>query len=394
MKLLVNFRKILFFVLPCIAYTIFIAPIYTVSMHSLTSALQLEQGLSMQQYFYNSFWLVIPFLALSYIALKSPNIWVYLLLCILVIALTFIISGDGFFLALAIIYFGLKLIARITLEPSILDSIPWATLFVFAVFYIFCGFLDQPYIQYISIHCFASYGVISFTYFALKRMTDYIEVNKKMNNLPAKFILKGNTLVFACLFPLLIATSIIFIDSYNSFVKMEINLDFEMNVEEEINKLESDTSSSGNNGNGMGALPEGETWWGWNVIGFFVSVYIFYKMGIFLFKWLLSIVKDFKLHIKEQDDVIESTLVLDDTKIANTITKENKLKFFDFSPNTQIRKKYFKAIKRKSKQNPEKWQSPAEIESSSGLDIPILHNLYEKARYSESGCDKNDIKKI
>ena len=59
---------------------------------------------------------------------------------------------------------------------------------------------------------------------------------------------------------------------------------------------------------------------------------------------------------------------------------------WDRSPTAQVRRKYRRAVLRQAKEQPPHWAAPREIEEEVGLSDGLLHDLYEKARYSRDGC--------
>lgn len=74
-------------------------------------------------------------------------------------------------------------------------------------------------------------------------------------------------------------------------------------------------------------------------------------------------------------------------------------KLLDFSPNAKARRIYRRCINRQRKrgQTIHEWMTPAEIETMVSLDgneqHMELHRIYEKARYSETGCTEEDAKR-
>ncbi|MCI8888132.1 MAG: DUF4129 domain-containing protein [Hungatella sp.] len=59
----------------------------------------------------------------------------------------------------------------------------------------------------------------------------------------------------------------------------------------------------------------------------------------------------------------------------------------------RIRRMYQKEIlagAKKTKVSPSPWASPRELEKAAGVEHPVLHELYEKARYGPEGCSKED----
>lgn len=77
-------------------------------------------------------------------------------------------------------------------------------------------------------------------------------------------------------------------------------------------------------------------------------------------------------------------------------TLKKRLKKGKGSPRSfdrKIRQMYRREILsryRKIKRSPSLSASPAELEQAAGLMHPTLHELYEKARYSQNGCDRQD----
>ena len=74
-----------------------------------------------------------------------------------------------------------------------------------------------------------------------------------------------------------------------------------------------------------------------------------------------------------------------------------KLRFFDRSANGQIRKLYYRTIRKhaKGKKITSKSMTPAQLEHYSGLPsgtaLNQLHDAYEKARYGSGECSRSDV---
>lgn len=68
------------------------------------------------------------------------------------------------------------------------------------------------------------------------------------------------------------------------------------------------------------------------------------------------------------------------------------------SPNRKIRRFYKKTLQRSLTQQPAGWETPAELEQSAQLasdqQTALLHTLYEKARYSQTGCAATDAERL
>ena len=109
-------------------------------------------------------------------------------------------------------------------------------------------------------------------------------------------------------------------------------------------------------------------------------------IGLFIFLIVELFLIFSKTVKKEKADIIESTAEPELKEVP--VEKKEKFKMLDMSPNAVIRRKYKKTIK--SKLTPEEWMTPSEMEKRGKFSIDLLHNLYEKARYSENGCTQAD----
>ncbi len=81
-------------------------------------------------------------------------------------------------------------------------------------------------------------------------------------------------------------------------------------------------------------------------------------------------------------------------------TASSKEKLLDFSPVAKIRLAYRRCInqRRRKNQSIPQWMSPKEVEQLVSVPEEMayqqLHALYEKARYSQSGCSQEDVQTV
>lgn len=81
-------------------------------------------------------------------------------------------------------------------------------------------------------------------------------------------------------------------------------------------------------------------------------------------------------------------------------TASSKEKLLDFSPVAKIRRAYRRCInqRRRKNQSIPQWMSPKEVEQLVSVPEEMvyqqLHELYEKARYSQSGCSQEDVQAV
>lgn len=87
---------------------------------------------------------------------------------------------------------------------------------------------------------------------------------------------------------------------------------------------------------------------------------------------------------------------MEHTKLSRT-NGDDKLHFFDRSANGQIRKLYYRTIRRHARQKKiiSRSMTPSQLEAfadlPAGENLTQLHNAYEKARYGSGECQKSDV---
>lgn len=93
---------------------------------------------------------------------------------------------------------------------------------------------------------------------------------------------------------------------------------------------------------------------------------------------------------REGQDVIERLGA--ETREGLPASPGQRQPLLDLSPSGVIRRRYRKVVRRAKKEAPKPWQTPGEIEADRKLQVPGLHRLYEKARYSTQPCTREDVR--
>lgn len=150
---------------------------------------------------------------------------------------------------------------------------------------------------------------------------------------------------------------------------------------------------------GMPDLGTMETTWITRVLDFLMEV-IGYILLALLIWYLLRILYQrlcrlFRPRVFDDDEKVFLTPQVSTKFLSGRGRKRKERELWsDFSYNGRVRKTYMKTIR---KYNAERKKippsaSPKEIESFVGVERKeiFLHQLYEKARYSEKGCDKRE----
>lgn len=128
------------------------------------------------------------------------------------------------------------------------------------------------------------------------------------------------------------------------------------------------------------------------VIGFLL--FALYKIVKILYGMYLA----FGVQTEENGDQVERIFAVssEESKMHMKKSKKENL-FWNLSPNAKIRKFYKKRVKKDMKETINPAWTPQEIEQFVKLPMQekqLLHSLYEKARYSQAGCSKEEAQEV
>ncbi|MFI3326417.1 MAG: hypothetical protein R3Y35_09615 [Clostridia bacterium] len=395
MKTKYSLAKLIIFFTPYIAYAIVLAIPYGGVMHTLYTAINADTVKPHLYYYVIGLSLLIPLVVIKLANNRIKHLWQYLVFTIIIVALSFVLTRCYVYPILVLAFSVARIASRLNEEESFMDSFHWAMLLAPVLYFIICGFHDLEFYQFYALLSFIVLCVLYFTFYGLLRIDDYLSMNKDMANFPYMRIMKqSNTLFIAIAFTLLAILVPVMVSNYE-FVHLEFDIEeMESSYEEEVVEEEEASGSSGESESMAEMLGvEEKSWAGWDVLTWlFVAVIVYYG-AIFLYKTIKNFIFTFNKNsvVVEKDDVIESTVDLMDKYEKFKKEKVDKVKFFDFSPNAVVRKKYKKSVKAKKSKEIQNWQSPAEIEKTVKLEDEKLHFLYEKARYSQNGVTKEEI---
>lgn len=121
------------------------------------------------------------------------------------------------------------------------------------------------------------------------------------------------------------------------------------------------------------------------ILAMFLVLFLLYSLYCYL-----------KRDRKDEGDVVEF-IKKEDKEVVSLKKSQFKVRGSrqEQSPNAIVRKMYKKKIKSGIKESIPEWASPYELETlakwqEKGSES-MLHKLYEKARYSKNGCEKEDL---
>lgn len=130
------------------------------------------------------------------------------------------------------------------------------------------------------------------------------------------------------------------------------------------------------------------------ILGYLIGTAIIAGIIFSIIRGIRRFGKDFAVEA-EEDEVV----FLEPDHNGNTALFFSRAKREgSLSVNQKIRRRYRKTIRKATKGQPNKWATPSELERDAALTntagMQALHDAYEKARYSEKGCTREDINLI
>ena len=130
------------------------------------------------------------------------------------------------------------------------------------------------------------------------------------------------------------------------------------------------------------------------VVAIAVVLYVIYC----IVKKLYQLYLEFDMNAAENGDEIEKIYTVQTKEEKRQINKKKTERlFWDRSPNARIRKHYKKRVLKDRKELPKAYMTPEEIEAEVHLskeEKKIFHTYYEKARYGNVVCTKEDFEKF
>ena len=375
-------RSALLVFLPLLHVTLIIAPIYTF----LACVAYVDSGISSVQYFFSSLLFIIPAAITKYSSLYIKQLWVYIVLSIVLVVATWFITTCPLSCLITVIMVVLRLVSRVRQDASVFDRPHYVALIFFLVPFFYGGYMGDWFIQLMALILAFIYIALVFAFNGFKKIEDYIKLNNTMAEFPERRIGKSMATIFGFGALIFLSVSLICVMSSYEFFGITIP-QIEVSEEEKANLYESTVNPESyynNLAEQFGEAVDNPVMAAVDQTATIISVVL--MIGLFIFCIVELFLIFSKTVKKEKADIIES--IVEPEEEEAPVEKKEKISFFDMSPNAVVRRKYKKTIK--SKFTPDDWMTPAEMEERGKFKIDLLHNLYEKARYSEHGCTQED----
>jgi uncharacterized membrane protein YedE/YeeE len=355
--------------------------------------------------------ILIPVIVTERAEQLSPNLFVYLLICIATLAVVGAIVclpfSLGTFSAYSLCYAVTIVLETILItitrivdrlkrvedflsakQPSIFDKPKVGYTWYFVVMYVIGLVFNSKMLCDIAFWVTIIYMGISFVHEYLTGTKHYLYLNNRIKGIPKKR-LYGISAVMVMIFFLMCFVGIlpsILTSGYRKYTDIRHWFDDMPEIEVEL-EGESGYMSESIQENPMLELIAQDTEVKepsklWNVLLWIIGGLCFGVLIYGFVKLIKQIFKDFRNTLDENGDIIEE--IKDDDAMYKESELSLRARHLD-SEAMRIRRRYKKTIKKHRKDLPAQYESPNEIEENAGLanddEMKDLHSQYENARY-------------
>ena len=235
----------------------------------------------------------------------------------------------------------------------------------------------------------------------MQSMKEFIETNQKLANLPVETMQKAGTWILKILLLVLLLVLIPSVMYGKDPIAEAIAGYHPKEREVELSEVQDGDSMAGmeamNLAKMLGARQQVivPKW-----VRQFVNVlmYLIFAGAVFVLLWAIyqNIKKAGTAFSEEDED--EILFLQEESEARESLAKKKREPDRLFSPNKKIRRLYKKTIQKADKIRPRGTETPFELEEKAGLSenakMQELHKYYEKARYSEEGCTKEEAERF
>ena len=346
--------------------------------------------------FLRSLLFVVPMAASYYAIHKIGPLGLYLVFSLALAGVSWLLIGNPGAPVVLLLVCLLRARFRLSEEKgeSYMDVPFFSVLAFYVLAFLISAFADLHVLQRLSVLCAAVYFLICIVYYGVRRLNDYLVLNRDMSNLPARRIQR--TAGAAILAMVVLSGAMLLPVALRNTGDLHLEIPDKPFSESET---EAEPEAPSETVPNMGAAFSDEYWGSSWQIPAFVSYTLFCVIGIALLMLVVSVVfqifKNFRITFTDSRDVVQYLQDPDqDTGERAQRAERTKPRLWDRSPNAQVRRKYRKEVLRSANGSPERWQTPAEVEAAVGLEDAPLHALYEKARYGNEPCTAEDLQRI
>lgn len=325
---------------------------------------------------------------------RLPALWQFLLLGAALCGLSWLLMGQPVGAALMVFMVIIRTRTRLAEAEegpitSLFDAPAYFGLALFATAFLLSAGVGLPRLQRLSVLGAVLYLLVCLASRSLGRLDNYLALNQGMRDLPARRIQRiAGSGMLACL---LLTAALLLPLALSSSGTVRIHLPD--NTRRGTPVVEFETNSGGGAqpmDMDLGELMDAPTWQIPPIVTNILLALIGGAMLVGLVFALKRLFADFRLSYTDSRDVVQylSRRETDSYERADP----PRPRIWDRSVNAAVRRKYQKTLRKAGQ--PEAWMTPEEAEAATGLNLPELHRVYEKARYGPEGASQEDLRAL
>lgn len=341
---------------------------------------------------------VIP-ISLSFYAVRlCPKLWQFLLCAVALCGLSWLLMGHPFGAIATALCCIFRARARLTEEVSEsgLDKPSFLGFSAFAVAFLISAVMENPLLQRLSVFSAAVYLLLCLCDRGLRRLDEYLRLNETMYALPQKRIqrIAGGALAVA-----LILTAALLLPAAGRFsgewtVDLTQRHPVSSMTTSQPEQAEETQPSAGESlaelfgdSKPLFQIPP--------IISYLLYAVIVAGLALMLLFCVYRLILSFRRSFTDSRDQVQYlTGEREDQDERSAAPAVERPRVLDRSPTAVIRRRYRKQVLRAAKEPPRPALTPREVEAEVGLLAPVLHTLYEKARYGKDPCTTEDVQSL
>ncbi len=363
--------------------------------------------------FFTCLSILLPFFVSGIANRYARGVGVYLLASLGAVALTLLIPMTTLerilTVFISVIVIIIRMVARLKEAEDVLMTPGIGGAAIFIVLYIAGLVIPNQLLSTVNYYLAFAYAICLLIFTNFRNLDRYLDFNHDVQNIPTHQISRTNSWTLALITGLTVVAMIVLpLLGIDSLIKLigkgllrVLQWIFGGSKTRPPSELPPEEIPQEQDFSGLdGFEGSGPTWL--TTLMNIAAIVLFVLIGIAavaaLVMGIIHLVRKYYKPLRENADEQEFILPEDSKETVARKVQRTVPLWRDLSPNGTVRRIYRRAVEKKRQPVDSKALTPAEIEDLVGLSEAehrsVLHELYEKARYSENGCDRDDIRRL
>ena len=336
--------------------------------------------------------------ALSFYAIRlCPKLWQFLLCAALLCGLIWFLMGHpiGMVLTALCCFFRARKRLAEEVEESGFDRPSYLGLSLFALTFLISAIMGNVLLQKLSVFSAAVYLLLCLCDRGLRRLDEYLRLNETMYGLPSRRIqrIAGGALAIS----LVLAAALLLPAAVGVSGDFTVDLTRKPSVNNwEVQETETPEESDQPQGVSLDEMFGGEIEPLFQIppiVSYLIYAVIVAALAAMVLYFIYRLILSFRRSFTDSRDQVQYlSKTREDRDERSSAVRSRRPGVLDRSPNALIRRRYRKQVLRSGQEPPRPSYTPRELEAAAGLSVPVLHALYEKARYGNAPCTAEDVR--